>query len=357
MMNHQRYFYFIDVLRWIAAMGILVHHYVTRFPVSISDVENSKIFSFIVDNAIIGSYGVWFFWSVSGFVFANILINRKTTLFEFSIKRFARLYPLHFLTLIIVTILEFYSLNKFGNFQKQGNIYDLYHFILHLFFISEWGLQNGNSFNSVIWSVSIEIPVYFAFFYLIRIFNKNLLTCVFVFLIVFKLLLHTGLFHYELKACFFYFLFGAFIYFFCLKFEKYNKFFITLSIIGLLSWPIFVNLEKLDYFKNLENLIPTTLILFGSVISFSFFIEKYYAKIGKKLSFLGNSSYAIYLTHFPLQILILILFNMGFFEIQLFFSLKSFILFLIIVNIISIITFNYFENPIRRKINLMHKKY
>ena len=343
-MNHQRYFYFIDVLRWIAAMGILIHHYVAYFPINISDVENSKIFSFIIENAIIGSYGVWFFWSVSGFVFANILINRRTTLFEFSIKRFARLYPLHFSTLIIVTILEFYSLNKFGNFQKQGNIYDLYHFILHLFFISEWGLQNGPSFNSVIWSVSIEIPVYFAFFYIIRIFNKNILTSVFVFLIVFKLLLHTDLLHYELKACFFYFLFGAFIYFFCLKFEKYNKFFIILSIIGLLSWPIFDNLEKLDYLKNLENLIPTTLIIFGSAISFSFFIEKYYTKLGKKLSFLGNSSYAIYLTHLPIEILILILFNMDFFEIQLFFSLTSFISYLIIVNVISVITFNYFIN-------------
>ena len=145
-MNNQRYFYFIDVLRWIAAMGILIHHYVARFPISISDVENSKILSFVVDNAIIGSYGVWFFWSVSGFVFANILINSKTTLFEFSIKRFARLYPLHFLTLIIVTILEFYSLSKFGNFQKQDNIYDLYHFILHLFFYIRMGFAKWAKF-------------------------------------------------------------------------------------------------------------------------------------------------------------------------------------------------------------------
>jgi len=356
-MNNQRYFYFIDILRWIAAMGILIHHYVARFPISVNDVENSVIFRFIIENAIIGSYGVWFFWSVSGFVFANILINHRTTLFEFSIKRFARLYPLHFLTLIIVTILEFYSLSKFGNFQKQGNIYDLYHFILHLFFISEWGLQSGPSFNSVIWSVSIEIPVYFAFFYIIRFFYKNILIYVFVFLIVFKLLLHMDLFHYELRACFFYFLFGAFIYFFCLKFEKYNKFFIILSIIGLLSWPIFDHLEKLVYLKNLENLIPTTLIIFGSAITFSFFIEKYYTKLGKKLSFLGNSSYAIYLTHLPIQILILILYNMDFFEIQLFFSFTSFILYLILVNVISVITFKYFENPIRRKINLINKKH
>ena len=357
MIPSQRYFYFIDVLRWVAAMGILVHHYIARFPISFSDIENSNILKFVFNNAIIGSYGVWFFWCVSGFVFANMLRNSKTSFIEFSIKRFARLYPLHFLTLILVTILEFYSLSKFGNFQKQGNIYDLYHFILHLFFISEWGFQNGPSFNSVIWSVSIEIPVYFAFFYLVNFFNKNLFSYVFIFLIISKILLHLNIFNYELRACFFFFLFGAFIYLICLKFENYNKIFISLSIMGLFSWPFFKYIESLDFFKNLENLIPTTLILFGCAISFSFFIEKYYANLGKKLSFLGNSSYAIYLTHLPIQILILIMFNFGFFKISVFFSPITFFLFLFFINVISIITFNYFENPLRKKINSIYKKY
>jgi len=350
-MIRQRYFYFIDLLRWVAAMGVLIHHYKAHFPIEIKDVKNSKIFSFIIDNAIIGSYGVWFFWSVSGFVFANILVNQKNTLFNFSIKRFARLYPLHFLTLMLITILEFYSLDKFGYHQVESNIYDFYHFILNLFFISEWGLQNGASFNGVIWSVSIEIPVYFIFFYMIHFFNKNLHTHVFIILIIFKLLLHTNFFHYHLKACFFYFLFGAFIYLSCLKLERYNKSLLTLSIFGFLSWPLLVYLEKLEYFKLIANFIPSTLVLFGSLITFAFFVEKYYTNIGKKLSFLGNASYAIYLTHLPIQIIILILFRLNFFEVQKFFSLKLFILYLVFINIISILTFKNFENPIRKRIN------
>ena len=354
-MIRTKYFYFIDFLRWTAAMGVLIHHYKAHFPIDVKDIKNSQVLNFIIDNAIIGSYGVWFFWCISGFVFTNILVNQKSTLLDFSIKRFARLYPLHFLTLLIITILEFYSLNNFGNHQIESNIYDLYHFILNLFFISEWGLQNGSSFNGVIWSVSIELPVYFAFFYIVYFFNKNLLIHVFIILIVLKLLLHTNLFHYHLKACFFYFLFGSAIYLSCLKLVMYNKFLLTLSIFGILSWPFLAYLEDLEDFKIIENFLPTTLVLFGSLIIFAFFIEKYYTNIGKKLSFLGNASYAIYLTHLPVQIFILILFKLNFFEIQIFFSFNLFILYLILINIISILTFKYFENPIRKKINSFNK--
>ena len=350
-MIRTKYFYFIDFLRWTAAMGVLIHHYKAHFPIDVKDIKNSQVLNFIIDNAIIGSYGVWFFWCISGFVFTNILVNQKSTLLDFSIKRFARLYPLHFLTLLIITILELYILNNFCNHQIESNIYDLYHFILNLFFISEWGLQNGSSFNGVIWSVSIELPVYFAFFYIVYFFNKNLLIQVFIILIVLKLLLHTNLFHYHLKACFFYFLFGSAIYLSCLKLVMYNKFLLTLSIFGILSWPFLAYLEDLEDFKIIENFLPTTLVLFGSLIIFAFFIEKYYTNIGKKLSFLGNASYAIYLTHLPIQIIILILFRLNFFEVQKFFSLKLFILYLVFINIISILTFKNFENPIRKRIN------
>ena len=74
-MNNIRYFYCVDLLRWIAALGILIQHYTAHFlygsltlsseVVSKYNIENSKIMTFIIDNAILGSYGVWFFWMIS----------------------------------------------------------------------------------------------------------------------------------------------------------------------------------------------------------------------------------------------------------------------------------------------------
>ena len=113
-MNNIRYFYCVDFLRWIAALGILIHHYTAYFlygsltlsseVVSKYNIENSKIMTFIIDNAILGSYGVWFFWMISGFIFSHMLVNQKISLYEFSIKRFSRLYPLHFLTLFRINL-------------------------------------------------------------------------------------------------------------------------------------------------------------------------------------------------------------------------------------------------------------
>ena len=82
-MNNIRYFYCVDFLRWIAALGILIHHYTAYFlygsltlsseVVSKYNIENSKMMTFIIDNAILGSYGVWFFWMISGFIFSHTI--------------------------------------------------------------------------------------------------------------------------------------------------------------------------------------------------------------------------------------------------------------------------------------------
>ena len=44
---------------------------------------------------------------------------------------------------------------------------DWYHFILHLFFASDWGFQNNLSFNAPIWFMSTLIQ--FLFFLLLHL--------------------------------------------------------------------------------------------------------------------------------------------------------------------------------------------
>ena len=165
-------FYFLELLRFFSSISVLLFHYRHFFyPYNtFSQNEYSLIKNELPFNNLLevffdfGIYGVHVFYAISGFVFAHVylLSKEKSSFKDFFINRFARLYPLHFATLILVTFLQFVNLVNFDTFQViQFN--DLYHFVLQIFFISAWGLENGYSFNGPIWSVSIEIAIYLFF--------------------------------------------------------------------------------------------------------------------------------------------------------------------------------------------------
>ena len=82
---------------------------------------------------------------------------------EFFGNRFSRLYPLHFVTLCVVAALQAVSFKLFGHFQIYPKN-DPYHFFLNLLLASDWGFQSGLSFNSPIWSISVEVLAYVMFF-------------------------------------------------------------------------------------------------------------------------------------------------------------------------------------------------
>ena len=91
-------------------------------------------------------------------------IIKKISIRTFFINRFSRLYPLHFITLLIVLILQIIYQNLNENYFVYENN-DIYHLFLQLLFISNWGFEKGYSFNGPIWSVSIELIVYFIFYF------------------------------------------------------------------------------------------------------------------------------------------------------------------------------------------------
>jgi peptidoglycan/LPS O-acetylase OafA/YrhL len=345
----KNYYYFVDLLRWLAAMAVLLHHYAAHF--NISGIDNSYFFNYLIKNSIIGSYGVWLFWCVSGFVFANVYFNNKNSLKEFAIKRFARLYPLHFITLIIISILQYYSMEKFTHFQIfQKN--DILRFIENILFIND-----GNSFNAVIWSISVEIPVYFIFFFYLK-FNKNhilIKTIILVTILWFDLKL--GFLYYHLSACLFYFFLGVLVFLFCNLTKRFNFFLLIISIIVISITPYLFEIKNSLLLIKYRNYIPTTLLFFCSLLTLCFSLEKYLHRLGKKIKFLGDSSYAIYLIHVPIQILILILSDLNIINLEIFASYQSLIIFFIVVNLIAHLIFKLFESPIRKKITIfLHKK-
>jgi peptidoglycan/LPS O-acetylase OafA/YrhL len=160
----------IDFLRGIAAIAILLWHYQhLYFPeAGVNAIAEKRevqpLFGVFTWFYVYGSWAVEFFWILSGFVFFHVYEKRRNvSLRQFLSHRFSRLYPLHFLTLCLVAVLQFISWQWFQKFQIYP-LNDLWHFVLNLFMASHWGFQKGWSFNAPIWSISVEILVYLMFF-------------------------------------------------------------------------------------------------------------------------------------------------------------------------------------------------
>src|SRR5690606_13446721 len=100
-----------------------------------------------------------------GFVFSHVYHGRAATTRSFLVNRFARLYPLHILTLFVVAALQWVAMQRLGYTPIHGT-YDLAHFEPQLF-MAPGSLREagGDSFNGPIWSVSVEIVIYAAFWF------------------------------------------------------------------------------------------------------------------------------------------------------------------------------------------------
>ena len=169
-----KYYHLIDCFRTFAALAVVFHHYQHFYFFGGSKNSSSYLTSANISEQPfyqnlyylyeVGASGVQFFWVISGFIFASVYFSRKVTGKEFFISRFARLYPLHFLTLMVILCLQIISSLVYGFFQIY-EFNDVTHFILNIFFMSSWGFESGASYNGPIWSVSVEILVYLVFFY------------------------------------------------------------------------------------------------------------------------------------------------------------------------------------------------
>lgn len=162
-------FNWVDVLRVLAAAAVLFAHYHHFYILThlretpLPDSSQYPFGAYLWPLYDYGHYAVQLFWTMSGFVFAHVYLNRKATTRQFVVARVARLYPLHFLTLIYVALAQFVSWSLFGHWQIYDNN-TLYSFVLQLGMASHWPvLGHGLSFNGPIWSVSIEVLVYVGF--------------------------------------------------------------------------------------------------------------------------------------------------------------------------------------------------
>lgn len=164
----------IDFSRSIAALAVLVLHY-DRFIIQAdwgsalpSESYLPPLRKLMSHVDTYGDLAVPFFWMISGFIFSFVYQGRKASFWSFSVRRFARLYPLHFATLLIVAVLQLVLFLQISTTLFIPNN-DAYHFFLNVLFVSAWGFENGLSFNGPIWSVSVEIVIYICFWLFISL--------------------------------------------------------------------------------------------------------------------------------------------------------------------------------------------
>src|SRR5689334_21950406 len=84
----------LDVLRGLAAFGVLCYHYTTHHTLLFSPTIK-PLFNFPY-----GVYGVELFFMISGFVIFMTLENTKRPL-DFIVSRFSRLYPCYWASVIL----------------------------------------------------------------------------------------------------------------------------------------------------------------------------------------------------------------------------------------------------------------
>ena len=131
------YYSLLDLCRFLAALAVLIYHFRHFYFLGVTPPESfpaghEPAFALLEVLYRHGNQAVPFFWVLSGFVFAHVYGGHTVAMGIFWGRRFARLYPLHLLTLLAVVGLQAYHLSANGSYQLFG-LNDTYHFILHLF--------------------------------------------------------------------------------------------------------------------------------------------------------------------------------------------------------------------------------
>ena len=286
-------FLLLELLRFISAFSVFIWHYQNfSFGYDSYNIEEKPFYWLLKPFYNYGYIGVEIFWCISGFIFfiryrdkvdKNIIDYKK-----FFILRFSRIYPLHFLTLILVAILQllYFARNDLFFVYHNNNITS---FIYNLFLINDWTDKGNFSYNGPIWSVSVEVFIYIFFFI-----NRSFKTIIFIFILcIFAK--DIGIKNSFIN-CFVYFHIG----YFCAIFFNYlkdKKNYIKVIYFWILLSFILTYINIFFYIIFLLSIIFLTLILLSEKISINDDLKKI-------ISTSGNISYSIYLIQFPIQLFI-----------------------------------------------------
>lgn len=137
--------------RFFAALAVLAFHF---------SINNSAGLPWYVTKIIEhGNFGVNFFFTLSGFIIAYNYVGTRFEVRSFWRSRFARVYPLYLLALLISVPFFIQSMHGWS-VESVLNI--IRRFTLEALLVQSWYPLDGDAINDPGWSISAE-----AFFYLL----------------------------------------------------------------------------------------------------------------------------------------------------------------------------------------------
>jgi len=341
-------FYSVDFLRGLAALAILIFH-LKNFVAGGGDLSRDirlldrvpviTALQVIREN---GPLAVMLFWTISGFVFMNVYADTRPTARQFWVKRLARLYPLHLLTLLLIAVIQFVALRCLGHWLIYPEN-DVAHFVSHLFFASAWLPGAPHSFNGPVWSVSVEVLIYGAFFLFARLAKPNLISVLagmLIFMILMELLPSS-----QIPVCGTYFFGGMTAYvIFRLWPPNMRVALIALGLLGLAACWI-TSLVLGGHIPLTLRLMPASacLLLIAASSEATVLGVAY-----RRVRFIGDITYSTYMWHAPIQMLFLLGAGLQLWSVDVAFSDTFVIAYLALVCSFAWLSFRFIERPAQR---------
>ncbi len=358
-------FYSLDVLRGVAALVVVLWHWQHFFlPLNkqgvVFSANNQPWFESLSVFYNYGDNAVQLFFCLSGFIFfwlySKRIAERSISFRSFSILRLSRLYPLHFITLIFVAVVQLiYTDMTHTYFVYPFN--DAYHFFLNLIFVSSWGFQKGYSFNYPIWSVSVEILLYAIFFVFSRFFYQNIIAVIFAIIFGHFFVYSLNRFIASGIECFF---LGAIVFIVYMQVVKRGDAWnasIWLPLLAVLAWLVTIEYVSPNHvishgelpwiYQKIES-AWLDFVLFPMTILSLALMETKRGTLGKRLSFVGDISYSSYLLHFPLQLAVAAVATKLAIGQTFYYSPWFMAVFFFVLILISLASHHYFEIPMQR---------
>jgi peptidoglycan/LPS O-acetylase OafA/YrhL len=351
----------LDALRGVAAFAVLIFHFPHFYSLQlIHPLADQRLFGALLWPVYdYGWMAVDLFFQLSGFVFfwlyADMIAQRGIGAGGFFALRLFRLYPLHLATLLIVAVEQLaYGRLIGGSFVYTAQ--DVGHFALNLVMANGLPFAGAESFNGPSWSLSVEMALYGLFFLTMRWGGARIgrvLAMVLLGLVIYKF--DSGL---GRGVSGFYLGGSLFLLLRRLGMARFQRaalgMVLAATLAGVALWAVahaFPGLGARRLTFGVQLLLR--FMAFPAIIAAALALEGALAPLWRRIVWLGDISYSIYLLHIPVQIALVLasaVLARGYGWLVTGWGLG---LYLVLVLAAGWCSFHGFEQPVRRGLKVL----